>query len=267
MANIVEQQDNEDTDFADINDFAPVVEQKPQEPEVKPEVADEDDDLPEKYRGKSAKEIARMHQEAEKLIGRQANEVHEVRSLADQLIKQQLEKAQKPATQEVPQEVDFYDNPHQAVAKAVETHPDVVKAREAAAVVARMQFKEQLAAKHPDFQELVNDNGFAEWVKSSPYRLQQYAQADTNSDLAAADDLLSTYKQLRQIQKAQAVDAGKEVREKQLKAATVDGGGTGETPRKIYRRADIIRLQITDPKRYADLQPEIMQAYAEGRVK
>ena len=36
------------------------------------------DDVPEKYKGKSVAEIARMHEEAEKLIGRQANEVHEV---------------------------------------------------------------------------------------------------------------------------------------------------------------------------------------------
>jgi hypothetical protein len=68
------------------NEATPPVETKPAEEE-----------LPEKYRGKSALEIAKMHQEAEKLIGRQASEVHEVRSLADQLLKQQLNSQQTTA--------------------------------------------------------------------------------------------------------------------------------------------------------------------------
>jgi hypothetical protein len=37
--------------------------------------------LPEKYQGKSAAELARMHQEAEKLLGRQSSEVGELRKL------------------------------------------------------------------------------------------------------------------------------------------------------------------------------------------
>jgi len=39
------------------------------------------------------------------------------------------------------------------------------------------------------------------------------------------------------------------------------------TGKKIYRRADIISLKVNNPKRYEALQPEIMQAYAEGRVR
>jgi hypothetical protein len=35
----------------------------------------------------------------------------------------------------------------------------------------------------------------------------------------------------------------------------------------VYRRADLIKLRMTDPDRYMQLSDEIMQAYAEGRVK
>ena len=52
-----------------------------------------------------------------------------------------------------------------------------------------------------------------------------------------------------------------------MKAATVDVGGSGETSRKVYRRADLIKLRMTDPDRYMALQDEIMSAYAQGRVK
>jgi hypothetical protein len=52
-----------------------------------------------------------------------------------------------------------------------------------------------------------------------------------------------------------------------MKAAAVDTGGAGESSKKIYRRADLIRLKMTDPNRYDALSDEIMQAYSDGRVK
>jgi hypothetical protein len=47
----------------------------------------------------------------------------------------------------------------------------------------------------------------------------------------------------------------------------VDVGGTGESSQKVYRRADIMNLMMTNPERYEALQPEIMAAYAQGRVR
>jgi hypothetical protein len=52
-----------------------------------------------------------------------------------------------------------------------------------------------------------------------------------------------------------------------MRAATVDVGGAGESSRKVYRRADLIKLRMTDPDRYEQMSDEIMAAYAEGRVK
>jgi hypothetical protein len=52
-----------------------------------------------------------------------------------------------------------------------------------------------------------------------------------------------------------------------MKAVAVDTGSTGNVSAKIYRRSDLIRLQLEDPQRYMDMQPEIMSAYAEGRVR
>ena len=43
--------------------------------------------------------------------------------------------------------------------------------------------------------------------------------------------------------------------------------GESTAGKKIYRRADLIRLKQTDPQRYQSLADEIYQAYAEGRVK
>jgi hypothetical protein len=94
-----------------------------------------------------------------------------------------------------------------------------------------------------------------------------YALADAQYDFNAADELISTFKAIKGTRTSETVTAAKEVRQTEMKAAAVDVGGTGESSKKVYRRADLIRLRMTDPARYEALQPEIMAAYAEGRVK
>lgn len=230
------------------------------------------EELPEKYKGKSAIEIAKMHQEAEKLIGRQANEVHEVRSLADELLKQQLasnSKAKAPIEESL--EEDFFADPASAVNRQVEKHPAVLEARQAALEMKKMKTAQQLSAKHPDFATIASDSGFQDWVKSSAIRLNLFAKADAEFDFESADELLSTYKELKQIkqqnQVTQTAAVESKAQEQAMKAATVDVGGAGEVSRKVYRRADLIKLRMTDPDRYMQMSDEIMQAYADGRVK
>ena len=222
-------------------------------------------DIPDKYRGKELSDIIKMHQEAEKLIGKQAQEVGEVRKLADELIKQNLSGNRQNA--EVEPEIDFFEDPKRAVQNTIDKHPDVLAARQASLEFKRMQIQQKLATEHPDFGQIAQDPDFVNWVKSSPVRLGLYAKADGEYDFDSANELLSTYKQLRGVKAKQTNDAGEATRKQNLKAASVDTGGTGETGKKVYRRADLIRLKMTDPQRYEALSDEIMSAYAEGRVK
>lgn len=221
--------------------------------------------IPDKYSGKSLEDIVHMHQEAEKLIGRQAQEVGEVRRLADDLIKQQLSTKQTPVQEE--NEIDFFEDPKKAVRNAVDKHPDVLAAKQAAQEMRQMRTQAELNKKHPDMADIVKDGEFIDWVKASPVRLNMYAQADANYDLASADELLSTFKQIRSVKAQQTQDDGSQALKQSLKAASVDTGGTGVSSQKIYRRADLIRLRMTDPRRYEALSDDIMAAYSEGRVK
>ena len=251
--------DNEETftsEFDAVEQQEKVAEAAP--PETKPKI-------PSKYEGKSLEDIVTMHQEAEKLIGRQAQEVGEVRKLADELLKQNLYKKEEPA--QVENEIDFFEDPKKAVRDAVDKHPDVLAAKQAAAQMKQMQTQAMLQKKHPDFAEVIQDGEFINWVKGSNLRMQMYTQADSSYDFEAADELLSTFKQIRGVKTTQARTDGTEVLKANMKAAAVDTSGTGESPRKVYRRADLIRLRMTDPARYESLEPEIRQAYAEGRVK
>jgi hypothetical protein len=249
--------DNDDEMLGEIQ----AVEKQKLESTVEPMNAD----VPDKYRGKELSDIIKMHQEAEKLIGKQAQEVGEVRKLADELIKQNLSGNRQNA--EVEPEIDFFEDPKKAVQNTIDRHPDVLAARQSSLEFKRMQIQQKLVTEHPDFTQIVQDQEFVDWVKSSPIRLGLYAKADGEFDYDSANELLSTYKQLKGVRTKQTSDAGEATRKQNLKAAAVDTGGTGETGKRVYRRADLIRLKMTDPQRYETLSDEIMTAYEEGRVK
>lgn len=269
MANFVDE--NELQEGSVEEEISQVAEQPQEQPAQETQAQAPEETLPEKYKGKSVEEIVKMHQEAEKMIGRQAQEVHEVRSLADQLLKQQLESNKTKQPTEQTQEEDFFADPQKAVERTVDQHPAVLAAKQASLELKKMQTGQQLAAKHPDFMEIAQNADFQNWIKASPFRMDLFTKADAEFDFPAADELLSTYKELRQVKSTQqtsqiqAVEA--KAQDTAMKAASVDVGGSGEVSRKIYRRADLIKLKMTDPDRYMALQDEIMSAYADGRVK
>lgn len=259
--------DNEDSTLGELD----VVEQLTAAPKIEEDHGSVADTIPEKYKGKSSQEIIRMHQEAEKLIGKQAQEVGEVRKLADELLKQSLSSNKPAAPTEVEPEIDFFEDPQKAIRNSIDKHPDVLAARHSAQEFKKMQIQQKLNHNHPDFGNIVQDPEFAEWVKQSPIRLGLYAKADGEFDYDSANELLSTFKQIKQIKTqevaTQVATKGKEALKQSLKAVAVDTGGTGESSKRVYRRTDLIRLRMSDPDRYEALQPEIMAAYADGRVR
>lgn len=235
----------------------------------KPEVTvPEIPELPQKYRNKSIEEVVRMAEEADKTMNRHAQEVGEVRKLADELLRSQLT---KKAEVEKPKEVDFFENPQEAFRQAIESNPKVVAAEQYGNQMKQELSRQRLAAKHPDLMNVVQDAEFVEWVKASPVRMKLYAEADRNFDFDSGDELLSTFKQLKTVKivprETVTYEVDKEARKQAMQSAAVDTGGTSESSRKVYRRADLMRLMQRDPSRYEAMSAEILVAYREGRVK
>lgn len=240
----------------------------PEAPEVEAVEESTEEDLPEKYKGKSASDIARMHQELEKRLGQQSSEVGELRQHFDQYVQDNI-KAQNSAPEVVEEEIDFFADPNAAMAKAIENHPTLKQAQQVAAEMAKSQALAKLKASHPDMNEVLSDNGFKEWVAGSAIRRELYSQADTRYDFAAADELITLYKERQGVVK-QTAQVEKQHQKNEVKKAstgTARSNPEGATAKKVYRRRDIIELMNADPKRYEALMPEIMKAYAEGRVK
>ena len=265
---IDERQDVEETETADelIEDSV----------ETPPEEQSQESSIPEKYQGKSVEELVQMHQELERFSGKQSaevgetrKEVSELRDLVDSYIQTQLSPA--PETQQEDDnkdDVDFFVDPQTAVNRAIDNHP---KIREAEAYT--QQYKQQTAlaqlkSSHPDMESILQDTKFAEWIKGSKVRTQLFVQADKGYDYDAANELFNLWKEKNQVVQ-QTAQAEKVARQSAVKSAnTGNARGAAEGSRKkVYRRADIIKLMKTDPDRYNALSDEILKAYAEGRVK
>lgn len=235
-----------------------------QEPDDKANL-EEEEEIPEKYQGKSVADIVRMHQEAEKLLGRQSSEVGELRSVVDSYIKTQLDT--KPAP-EPDEEIDFFSDPDKAVERAISKHPKIREAEEVTNQYRKSTALGQLQQRHPDMQEVLQDTKFGEWVNASKIRKQLFEQADKQYDYEAADELFTNWKE-RQGVVSQTAATEKAERKAAVKtASTGNTKGSGEQQsRKVYRRADIIKLMKDDPERYMSLSDEIILAYKEGRVR
>ena len=265
-ATLIDERQEEELETTDQLDTQDTVEtpQEEEQPVQEPKI-------PEKYQGKSVEDLVQMHQELEKFSGKQSTEVGELRKLVDDHIQTQLSTQQAPQQQQQnddEDDVDFFVDPKTAVSRAIDNHP---KIREAAAYTQQAKQQATLAelkSNHPEMEQILQDPKFAEWIKGSKVRTQLFVQADQKYDYDSAHELFSLWKEKNQVVQ-QAAEVEKQARKSAVKSATTGNArGTGEGSRKkVYRRADIIKLMRTDPERYQSLSDEIFKAYAEGRVK
>ena len=258
----VQETPEQAAEFTDINE-APIEEQPI---EVQEEAEYE---LPSKFSGKSTRDIISSYENLEKELGRKGQEIGELRKLTDGILQQQLTTNQSGTEAQVEEEIDFFDNPDQAVNNAIENHPQFREFKEQQATQAAKATTQQLETAHPDYLEVIGDPKFQEWVKESPIRSRLYVSAH-NYDLDSANELLGNWKERALLSNTAVAEAGKETKRT---AALKNGKSVSRTSsestagKKTYRRADLIRLRTTDPQRYESLQDEILSAYADGRVK
>ena len=255
------------------DNHAAALDDETNEGEVAPEAShisvdpEPEEELPEKYRGKSAAEIVAMHQEAERRMSEQGNELSNLRSTLDAMALQSST-AKEPENEPIT-EADFFSDPTNTVNRAIESHPALRQAQDMAQKMAYAQGLATLQQRHPDLQTVVGSEKFKEWVQASSARMARYQRADQMGDVEEADDLISTFKQLNQVE-AKTKEVSKKAQKQAVKSAStgaVRGNSDVQGSRRVYRRADIRELMRTNPQRYEDLQEEIMRAYAEGRVR
>lgn len=266
MAGLIDEVLVNDLEASSLNDM--VKSDNLEEPKVEEKVETKpiEEEVPDKYRGKSLKDIVAMHQEAEKLIGRQGSEVGDLRKIVDDFIKTQTTKNSE-VDEVATTDEDFFIEPKSAVNRAIDNHPAIKEAQHASLSMKRAETVSRLKQEFPDAMEVVQSPDFAKWIEGSKVRTELFVRAETQYDYDSAKELLDNWKE-RQTLSKKVTDTSKVDRDQQLKAADIgNNNGASETvAKKKYRRQDIMKLMTTDPDRYDAMSNEIMAAYREGRV-
>lgn len=274
MAEIVEPNVKNEEGTSEVGDTIAAA-LAPSVPEPTPPADDtvsDDAGLDDKYKGKTAAELAKMHKALESKLGEQGREVGELRRAFDQMIQSNIQatnaQSAAPEANEL-DDIDFLTDPKTSVAKAVAADPNVRQAQNFMAQMGRQQVVEAIRAKHPDMQEIVTTDEFRKWATGHPKRQELYNQAHEGYDFEAADLLMTDWKAMKKVSQAAAKVEEKNNQSAVAHASTGSSRGNNSASKaapQTIRRTDIIELMKKDPKRYQAMQPEIMKAYSEGRV-
>jgi ribosomal protein L29 len=232
-------------------------------------------ELPERFKGKSAEEIAQSYIELEKLNSRQAQNLGQLRKTADELLALQLREVKhgqdKPTTKPV-ESSDLFDNPDESIRNVAKQEVDTrVKALEAELLNERVaRAKGEFTKQFPTWEQDVHDPEFINWINEKPHRVRLARDADSG-DFGAAETLFGTYYDQREVKSAK---VSKEERRQKVKEVTLETSGAGAPDLETkYSRTALMekRLAAKRGDRNADHwlrsnAESIAIAYEEGRI-
>lgn len=227
-------------------------------PEADP---DEIDDP--RFKGKSKKEIFESYKNLERRAGEHAEEVGRTRKFFDEFVNRP-QAAQPPAPQPVVQGLPTDDT---ELLNKLLTKPSEVLAALKNDLRADEQKRVQqgrMAQVQKDNDAIIKDPAFVEWVRNTiPPQLAYAADADP----ALFGFVVNQFKSTRAAPAPQSQAAhDPTVRRVPVgTAAPTPASARSSTP--TFTRGELMEMQTKDPERYRKLQPEIMQAYREGRVR
>ena len=228
----------------------------PPAPEEKPAGVKADDDIEDaRFKGKGRKEIYKSYTELERLYGAQAGEIGTYRKLFDNIA--QAPKAEEPTTGE---ELDFITEPQKAAAVMKNQIVEELNMRNAYLAQQR-----KLDTNHPDRLAIIETPEFNSWVNTLPPAIMSQ---HTNPEVA--DYILTAYKQTMATEKAHKETLDSIAIKKTAAAAMGTVAAAGKyipTGKPTLSRMALAKLMMEHPAEYAARQSEIMEAYAEGRVK
>lgn len=225
--------------------------------------------IPDRFKGKSAEEIAQSYIELEKLNSRQSQELGNMRTTLDQFVANSVASA-TPRTDEPKEESvtldDFYDDVEGTVSKIADKASSG-RIQELENKLLESEARARLAEldnKFKGWKEEINTPEFKNWVQESSYRQNLVQKAD-NYDFDAASEILGIYYDLKVSQS----------RDELLDSASLETSGAEHVSTEEYfSREDLEDKRIAakrgDQKADRWLRENaeaIALAYEEGRIK
>lgn len=235
---------------------------------------------PEKFKGKTLRDVVEAYQNLESQAGRMASDLGEQRKLTDRILdldRKRSDDLRKNGAASLPPLTtdELLTKPQESLERVVDARAshalDPINQRIAAleAALTEATFRN----RHADADSIVNTPEFLEWVKVSPLRLRA-AQAANAGNWTAANELLAEYKAQHGSTRSthEATDDLASAKRVALETSGNVGGRNGDDGKpkgKLYSRAALMRLRVQDPDAYYDeaFQAEVLKAHAEGRVR
>lgn len=233
-------------------------------------------EMPDKFKGKSAEEIAQSYVNAEKRLGEVNNQLGEYRSMTDRLLEleeKRISDLEKGGSDNIE---EFDIDPTELLANPKEVMDRYYEQRLASdSAYTELQkrldriesttIEQQFSEKHPDAYDRFNDPAFLDWVKTNPYRANMAATAVNTQDYNSLDYLLTDYKE-RTTDAPKNDRRARELQNAALVATESSSSGNSASSSKVYSRRKIVDLKIRNPEEYRNRASEFTKAYAEGRV-
>lgn len=234
--------------------------------------------LPEKFKGKSVKDVATAYAELEQAMSRQGQELGEYRRLATSLL--EVEPKPQAATKEVPADIsadELLADPTKALSQAIDNHPAVRQAINRSKELEQQLAQSTFQKEYPDYQKDLGDNQFIEWVKKNPVR-SNLIQAANQYDVNAARALWGMWSEHKELVGTATARVSDEAKRKQAERDANLEGSTGADAsteitldraelRDLHRRALLgdrkAKAKWDDPK----FKLMRLKAYAEERAK
>lgn len=233
-------------------------------------------EIPERFKDKSIEDVIKSYTELEKAYSRQGNDLGEYRKLSEQLLA--LESAggsKETETQSEDISIDaLYDDPKGTIEKVVSQRVSGLEQQiQQERFTARLK---QMNSKYDGWQEEVRTPEFVNWVQewaNTPVRQRLVMQGD-QGDLDAAEEVLLSYYEKKQLAQQARQSERKAKRDADLAKGTLESGSPdspeSETTFSRKKLLDLrIRAKQGDRKATEFLkenQVDIARAYAEGRL-
>ena len=267
-----------DTVFADLPTGEEEQVQQATKPAMKANPEPEEDNIPDKFRGKSKAEIAESYAQLEARLGEQSTEIGSLRRMTEQLLdnKRVDDLVDNGAAPESISTDDILDDPHNAVTSVASQVVEPLGGR-VAALESQLELRE-FEMEYPSFQEDPLNPEFVEYVNSSPYRSALANKVFESSqsgrvDYGAARELWQGWSEVKSSASDDTEQAPKKAPENDpSKVGFVDSTTSPDVVdqgKPIYSKADIMKVYQTDQARYESpaFQKAINEAAKEGRIK
>jgi hypothetical protein len=270
--------DTLDDEFASLN---PGVESDPkpagQEPIVSTKELNEFT-IPEKFKGKTAEEIAQSYVELERHQGSLNNQLGDYRSMTDRFLSIEEKRV---ADLETTEQEEFEIDPTELLANPGKVLDEYYEHRSAqdpnqATLLARLDQLEgqvgqsALANKHDDATKVLSTPEFQAWVGEDSFRGRIAQQAVASKDVEALDYLLTQFKGTSSTAQADtANESGQQSEVSRAQSVATESSSSGNasaSSEKRFSRRKLVHLKMTNPDEYSARSDEILLAYAQKRV-